>query len=55
MNCKFYDEGKHNKCSEPNSEWVGDKEKRNYCEYFVFKDSFQLKQDKDEARKKIEL
>jgi len=54
MNCKFYDEGRHNKCSEPNSEWVGDKERRNYCEYFVFRDSFQSKEDKDKARRKIE-
>jgi len=54
VNCKFHDEGKHNKCSEPNSEWVGDKEKRNYCEYFVFRDSFKIEQNKDETRLKAE-
>ena len=54
MNCKFYDESKHNKCSEPNSEWVGDREKRNHCEYFLFKESCKIKNDKEEARKKLE-
>jgi len=54
VNCKFHDEGKHNKCSEPNSEWVNDREKRNYCDYFVFRDSVKTEYEKDKARKKIE-
>ena len=33
-NCRFYDPGKHNQCSETQAEWVGDKEAANYCDYF---------------------
>lgn len=33
-NCQFYDLGKHNQCSEPQAEWVHDKEAANYCDYF---------------------
>lgn len=54
MNCKLYDESKHNKCSEPNSEWVGDREKRNHCEYFLFKKASKIKDETEEARKKLE-
>lgn len=35
-NCKFYDESAHNQCKEPNSEWVSDREKSNFCDYFSF-------------------
>jgi hypothetical protein len=34
-NCRFYDPGKHNQCSEPQAEWVRDKEAANYCDYFA--------------------
>ncbi len=33
-NCRFYDPAKHNQCSEPQAEWVRDKEAANYCDYF---------------------
>ncbi len=33
-NCRFYDLAKHNECAEPMAEWVRDKEKNNYCDYF---------------------
>ncbi len=33
-NCQFYDPAKHNQCSEPQAEWVRDKEAANYCDYF---------------------
>jgi hypothetical protein len=33
-NCRFYDPGKHNQCSETQAEWVGDKQAANYCDYF---------------------
>jgi len=35
-NCKFYDESAHNQCKEPNSEWVPDRERGNFCDYFSF-------------------
>lgn len=33
-NCQFYDRSKSNQCSEPQAEWVRDKEAANYCDYF---------------------
>lgn len=33
-NCQFYDPTKNNQCSEPQAEWVRDKEAANYCDYF---------------------
>jgi len=38
LNCKFYAPGAHNDCREPAAELVGDKEKRNACEFFLFAD-----------------
>jgi hypothetical protein len=35
-NCLFYDERAHNKCREPQAEWVADKLKANFCEFFDF-------------------
>lgn len=37
LNCKFYDESSHHECREPISEYVKDKESRNFCDYFVEK------------------
>lgn len=37
LNCTFYDRGSYNECSEPQSEWVGDKDRNNFCDYFRFK------------------
>ncbi|HKS95666.1 MAG TPA: hypothetical protein VJV74_05970 [Terriglobia bacterium] len=33
-NCQFYDPAKHNQCAETQAEWVRDKERANYCDYF---------------------
>lgn len=33
-NCNFYDPSKNNQCSEPQAEWVRDKEATNYCDYY---------------------
>ena len=35
LNCKFYDPGAHNNCREPQAEWVPDRYKANFCQYFV--------------------
>lgn len=35
VNCKFYEENHHHQCREPQAEWVRDKEKSNFCEYFL--------------------
>ena len=32
--CKFYSTGSHNDCRESSAEYVSDKEKANFCDYF---------------------
>ncbi len=32
--CKFYSSGSHNDCKETSAEFVSDKEKSNFCDYF---------------------
>lgn len=34
-NCRFYDPGAYNACREPQAERILDKERANFCEYFV--------------------
>lgn len=34
VQCRFYDPNVHNKCREPQAEWVTDRERRNFCDYF---------------------
>jgi hypothetical protein len=34
FNCRFYNSSAHNQCNETQAEWVRDKEKANYCDYF---------------------
>jgi hypothetical protein len=33
-NCRFFDPGKNKQCSEPQADYVRDKLKANFCEYF---------------------
>jgi len=35
VQCRFYDRHAHNQCREPNAEWVTDRERRNFCDYFA--------------------
>ena len=37
LNCKFYDESSHYECKETIAELVKDKERGNFCDYFVEK------------------
>ena len=36
LNCRYYDEGAYNDCSETQAERVVDKERSNFCDYFSF-------------------
>jgi hypothetical protein len=38
-NCAFYDAGSYNQCREPQAERVLEKERSNFCDYFLFRDS----------------
>ena len=35
LNCLNYDPSAHNRCREPQAEWVSDREKGNFCDYFL--------------------
>lgn len=35
LNCSNYDPHAHNKCREPQAEWVTDREKGNFCDFFI--------------------
>jgi hypothetical protein len=39
LNCSLYDPYAHNQCREPQSEYVADREKANFCDFFTFKES----------------
>ncbi|KPK93259.1 MAG: hypothetical protein AMJ94_03600 [Deltaproteobacteria bacterium SM23_61] len=57
LNCSLYDEYAHNQCQEPSAEWVSDRGKNNFCEYFVFKESAgpgKGQRERDEALAKLE-
>ncbi len=34
FNCSFYEESHFHACREPQAEWVREKDKANFCEYF---------------------
>ncbi|MBW1668394.1 MAG: hypothetical protein JRI79_08740 [Deltaproteobacteria bacterium] len=37
--CEFYDPSAYNECREVNAERIVDKERANFCDYFVFRGS----------------
>ncbi len=34
LNCVFHDRSAHHECREPQAEWVADRAKANFCDYF---------------------
>lgn len=54
LNCRFYSESAHNKCSEPKAEFQRTRDKANFCDFFVFRDnSPSSSQSKDDTLKKL--
>jgi hypothetical protein len=39
LNCAFHAAGAYNDCKEPQAERVIEKERSNFCDYFVFRDA----------------
>jgi hypothetical protein len=39
LNCQLYDPGSYNQCREAQAERVLEKDRSNFCEYFVFRDT----------------
>ena len=46
--CKFYDAKVYNECHESNADRIVDKEKSNFCDYFVLSDGKNAAQAKEE-------
>jgi hypothetical protein len=40
--CRFFDPGKNNQCSEPQADWVSNKDLANFCDYFEPRTSIDL-------------
>jgi hypothetical protein len=38
LNCSLYDEYAQNHCRETSAEWVGDRERNNFCDFFTFQE-----------------
>ncbi len=38
LNCRLHDPGASNQCREPQAEWVTEKDKANFCEFFELGD-----------------
>jgi hypothetical protein len=54
-NCKFYDRYASNECTEPMAEYVHNKERANFCDYFVYGGADDGQASKqDEAKAKLE-
>ena len=58
LQCRFYDKTAHHECRETQAEYVQDKEKANFCDYFVFDPQIQKAKDADkkaqEAKSQLE-
>ena len=57
LNCRFYDEHAQNQCRESSAEWVSDREKNNFCDYFSFCDTAEAgkrEKEQQETRAKLE-
>ena len=56
MNCRFFSERAHNKCTEPKAEFQRSREKANFCDYFVFAEGRRATSDagKADALKKLD-
>ena len=55
LNCQFFDIHSHNECKENQAEWVRDKDKGNFCNYFVAHEKNSEKESKDLHKTKNDL
>ncbi|MFW6114909.1 MAG: hypothetical protein ACOC6E_01280 [Thermodesulfobacteriota bacterium] len=51
LQCRFYDPGSYNECKEVSAERVVDKERANFCDYFVIRGEKQSRSGKEERAK----
>ena len=51
LQCKFYDPGSYNECKEVVAERVVDKERENFCDYFILKGTEKSRSERTTATK----
>ncbi len=54
LNCKLHDRGAHHECREEQAEWVKDKEKGNFCDFFESSQSSTTSSKTAEANSKLD-
>jgi len=56
LNCRFYSASAHNKCLEVKAEFQRNRDKANFCDYFVFREGGASSSDKakEDAKKKLD-
>jgi hypothetical protein len=54
LQCRFYDENAYHQCLEPQAEWVSDKEKTNFCDYFEFGRNGSNEKAKEDVKTKLD-
>lgn len=57
VQCRDYDPHAHNKCRESQAEWVTDRDRRNFCDYFKLDSAGRpgaMRGRADSARKKLD-
>jgi hypothetical protein len=55
LNCGLHAPGAYNDCKEPQAERVVEKERSNFCDYFVFRDGASYHHEKDVDSAKANL
>jgi hypothetical protein len=51
LQCKFYDPGSYNECREVSAERVVDKERTNFCDYFILRGTRGMESERAGAAK----
>lgn len=51
LNCQFFDKAYHHECRESQAEYVKEKDRSNFCEYFKPKDVIASKNSSEDLRK----
>jgi hypothetical protein len=55
LQCKFYDRSSHNQCRETQSGYIADKERANFCEFFVLgRDAMKERADVSASKRKLD-
>jgi len=50
VQCRHFDRNAHNMCREPQAEWVTDRDRRNFCDYFSLNSAIAIGTKTDRAQ-----